>query len=51
MVGEGPYAELIAQRFELACRRLRLRQGREEADLDCSRFHPPLARDDQLSLL
>jgi len=51
MVGAGPYTELIARRFELACRRLGLREGREEHRLDCGQFRPPLARDGQLSLL
>ena len=51
MVGTGAYADLIAQRFELACKRLHLRRGREEASLDCSQFCPPLERDGQLSLL
>jgi DNA repair photolyase len=51
MVGAGPYAELIAQRFALACKRLHLRRGREEGKLDCSQFCPPLERDGQLSLL
>jgi DNA repair photolyase len=51
MVGAGPYAELIAQRFGLACRRLGLNQGRGEQLLDSSQFQPPLARDGQLSLL
>ena len=49
MVGAGPYAELIARRFELACRRLRL--GPAERPLDCGQFRPPLERDDQMSLL
>ena len=55
MVGAGPYAELIARRFELACRRLELdpgaRGGWEERLLDCSQFQVPLDRDDQMSLL
>jgi DNA repair photolyase len=51
MTGAGPYAELIAQRFALACKRLHLRRGREEGMLDCSQFCPPLERDGQLSLL
>ena len=51
MVGTGPYATLIAQRFDLACRRLGLNQGREEQLLDNSQFRPPLERDGQLSLL
>ena len=51
MVGAGPYTELIARRFELACRRLGLREGREEHRLDCGQFRRPLAREGQLSLL
>jgi DNA repair photolyase len=54
MVGEGPYAELIARRFELACQRLDLRQGRAEHQLDCGQFRPPpepaSVCDDQLPL-
>ena len=51
MVGEGPYAELIAQRFNLACQRLHLRRGWEENTLDCGQFRAPLGADGQLSLL
>ena len=55
MVGSGPYADLIAQRFELACRRLELspdaRGGWEKKLLDCSQFRPPLDQNDQMSLL
>ncbi len=55
MVGAGPYADLIARRFQVACRRLDLhseaRGGGEQASLDCSQFRPPLDRDDQMSLL
>ncbi len=55
MVGSGPYADLIARRFELACRRLELspdaRGGWEKKQLDCSQFQPPLDRNDQMSLL
>jgi len=55
MVGAGPYAELIARRFELACRRLGLRQGRGEQQLDRGQFRPPPGPpspgDDQLLLL
>lgn len=39
MTGRGPYASLIRQRFELACRRLGL--GHDWAPLDCGRFRPP----------
>ncbi|MFZ1798216.1 MAG: PA0069 family radical SAM protein [Dokdonella sp.] len=40
MRGEGPYADLIRQRFALACRKLKLGRSRE-LKLDCSRFVPP----------
>jgi DNA repair photolyase len=50
MTGTGNYAELIANRFELACRRLDLdKERRAEAPLDCARFRAP-ARGGQLSL-
>jgi DNA repair photolyase len=39
MRGEGSWAELIAMRFALACRRLGL--ARDRAPLDTSRFRPP----------
>ena len=48
MRGTGPYAELIAQRFEKACRRLRL--NRRSVSLDCSRFRCPPRAGDQLDL-
>lgn len=38
--GEGAFAELLAQRFALASKRLGL-QRREAFELDCSRFCPP----------
>ncbi|TAK51882.1 MAG: PA0069 family radical SAM protein [Betaproteobacteria bacterium] len=42
MTGTGNYAELIASRFEIACRRFGLNQKRRgEEPLDCSRFRPP----------
>ncbi|MBM9400972.1 PA0069 family radical SAM protein [Gluconacetobacter azotocaptans] len=49
--GQGVYADLLRQRFALACRRLGLNQGRD-APLDCTRFAPPpLPRQDrQLAL-
>src|SRR5215470_2940567 len=47
MRGTGLFADLIARRFELACKRLRLNQAR--APLDTSRFRPP-RRDGQLPL-
>ena len=47
MRGTGLFAELIARRFDLACKRLELNSAR--APLDTSRFRPP-RRDGQLSL-
>jgi len=47
MRGEGPFAELLAQRFAGAIKRLGLNR-REGFDLDCTRFAPPGG---QLSLL
>ena len=44
MRGTGPYAQLVARRFELACRRLRL--DRERPPLQSGRFRPP-GRDGQ----
>ena len=45
MTGTGNYAELLAKRFEIACRRLGLngdeRGTRPRRELDCSRFRPP----------
>ena len=40
MRGEGEFAELIRQRFRLACRRYGIGRGRDIA-LDMSRFAPP----------
>lgn len=41
MRGEGPLAALLAQRFELACRRHGLARGRDQSALDKTRFRPP----------
>lgn len=42
MRGEGPFAQLLAQRFQLACKRLGYQQRRGQTDgLDCTRFAPP----------
>ncbi|MEI9986289.1 MAG: PA0069 family radical SAM protein [Aliidongia sp.] len=49
MRGDGAYADLIAQRFRLAIKRLGLDQ-RERAALDVSQFRPPPKKGDQLSL-
>lgn len=48
--GTGPYAQLLAQRFELACRRLGL-QRRADWNLDTRAFRPPPRGGDQLPLL
>lgn len=50
MRGQGIYAELIRNRFGLACRRLGL-EYRNRAQLDSSRFRPPSQPGDQLGLL
>lgn len=53
MRGTGPYAEFLAQRFRLACRKLGLGTGTGTtgfAALDCSRFRVPDGYDGQLSL-
>ncbi|MBI1179974.1 MAG: PA0069 family radical SAM protein [Alphaproteobacteria bacterium] len=46
--GEGPYAELVAQRFAAACRRLGMNLSRHGYDTDA--FAPPPAPGDQLDL-
>jgi DNA repair photolyase len=47
--GQGVYAELLARRFELACRRLGL--DGDDWNLDTSQFQPPRPDSAQLSLL
>jgi DNA repair photolyase len=49
--GSGPYAELLNQRYRLACKRLGLNQRRDEWNLDTTLFRPPPRRGDQISLL
>jgi DNA repair photolyase len=49
MIGTGPFAELLAQRFKLATRKLGLDQSRR--GLDSTLFRPPPQPGDQLSLL
>jgi len=49
MTGQGPFAELIRQRFQLALRKAGLGSGKS-FDLDCSQFKPPLQSGDQLAL-
>jgi len=48
MRGEGPYAQMLEQRFRLAAEKLGF--NAETAGLDTSRFTPPERRDGQLSL-
>jgi len=53
MTGTGNYAELIAKRFDIACRKYRLNDhgaGRRRAELDCRLFKPPAANPGQLAL-
>jgi len=40
MRGTGPYAQLLGNRFRLACRRLKL-NSEPRASLDTTRFRPP----------
>ncbi|HTQ12605.1 MAG TPA: PA0069 family radical SAM protein [Rhizomicrobium sp.] len=49
MKGSGPYAELIARRFQIATRRLGL--NREHRPLDASQFRKPATAGVQLALL
>jgi DNA repair photolyase len=49
MVGGGPYAEVLAARFDRACRKLGY-SPRSTHMLDTSRFRPPPQRGDQLAL-
>jgi DNA repair photolyase len=46
MRGTGAFADLVEQRFGLACKRLRLNKGRDEG-FDTSRFRPPRANERQ----
>ncbi len=48
MSGQGPIADLIRNRFRLACARLEL--NRRDLRLDCSRFRRPPAVSDQFGL-
>ena len=49
MVGAGPYAEMLAARFDRACRKLGY-SPRSTHMLDTSRFRPPPQKGDQLAL-
>jgi DNA repair photolyase len=48
-VGDGPYAEMLAARFDRACRRLGF-LPRTTQVLDTGRFRPPPQKGDQLAL-
>lgn len=48
MTGSGPYADMIAQRFRLATRRLGL--NARHFGLDITQFHPPPQAGEQLGL-
>jgi hypothetical protein len=48
MTGKGAYAELLAQRFELACRRLKLNQRGFE--MNTKAFAAPAPESGQLTL-
>jgi len=50
MTGRGPWAELIRSRFERCCRHLGLTMG-EDRQLDSTRFRPPAAPGDQMTLI
>jgi DNA repair photolyase len=49
MAGTGPYADMLAARFDRACRRLGF-APRTTQTLDTTRFRPPPQIGDQLSL-
>jgi DNA repair photolyase len=50
MRGDGPYADLIRQRFKLALRRFGYQEGRRLVGLDTSLFRRPPQKGDQLAL-
>lgn len=49
--GHGAYADMIAQRFDVACRKSRIRHGRSQDVLDCSRFQRPGQRQMELGFI
>lgn len=51
MSGDGPYAEVLRIRFELACKRLGIRHRGNSARLDTTLFRRPSLPGEQLSLL
>ena len=53
MSGVGNFADLIAKRFDIACRKYRLNEhgaGRRRAELECGLFKPPAANPGQFAL-
>jgi DNA repair photolyase len=50
MRGTGPIAELLRNRFKIACRRLGLNSGGRETSQNTQLFRPPLQEGSQLSL-
>ena len=47
--GRGPYADMIKQRFEVACNRHGIARGRDRRALDTARFEHPGRRQFELS--
>src|SRR5918911_896928 len=53
MSGVGNFADLMAKRFDIACRKYRLNEhgaGRRRAELACNLFKPPATNPGQLAL-
>jgi hypothetical protein len=47
--GRGPYADMIAQRFKVACGKSGIPHGRSQDELDCGSFRRPGQRQMALS--
>ena len=50
MTGTGPYAEMIANRFNIKCRQLGINYPSENWNLDCSKFKPIVKKGHQMKL-
>ncbi len=50
MRGTGPIAELLRNRFKIACKRLDLNSGRRELTQPTHLFRPPLKEGPQMQL-
>ena len=50
MRGTGAFADLLASRFDIACRKLGINRREGAVDLDCSKFRVPEQHGDQFSL-